>query len=310
MGIYFPTEVNKILHISKNGQIYQLDSFWKMAQIYNKLISLGYKISEVSHDITKNVPKDFFLKFHTPEFVESLFTGKNREFHIESCGVFWQPILIPAMYNRALAVNQALENILNGSKSEVVIADGGHHTTPNNAYGFGPINPVGISIKNLSESLKDKKIVILDLDVHQGNGFSFIEHDNVRIYDIWAKNLEKWEVLDSNSNYFSFKVSDYSSWEDRYQNILKEIVDFKPDILIYYAGVDVLDSDRMGGISGFTEEKLLTREKSVFTFCRENNISTLLTLGGGYIDYKKDNIDFEREKLVNYHIQTIESSQV
>lgn len=308
MGIHFPTEINRVLHHARDGQIYQLDSFWKMTQIYNKLQNLGHKIEEVSHDITQKVPKEFFLKFHTPEFVEAFFTGKNREFHIESCGVFWQPILIPAMYNRALAVSKALENILNGSKSEVVIADGGHHTTPNNAYGFGPINPIGITLNDLKESLKDRKIVILDLDVHQGNGFSFIEHENVKIFDIWGKNLEKWEVLDSNPNYYSYKVSDYTSWEESFKKILNDILDYKPDILIYYAGVDVLDSDRMGGIVGFNEEKLTQREESVFSFCRENNISTLLTLGGGYIDYKKPDIDSERQKIVDYHIQTIQHS--
>lgn len=306
MGIYFPTEINRVLHHSRTGEIYQLDSLWKLTQIYEKLKSLGHKIEDVSHDITQKIPKDLFLKFHTSDFVNSLYTGKDRDFHIESCGVFWQPILIPAMYNRVVAVNKALENLINGEKIEIIIADGGHHTTPNNAYGFGPINPVGTALYNHKENLKDKKIVILDLDVHLGNGYSYIELPNVKIFDIWGKKIEKWEVLESNENYHNYYATDLQTWKEKFKKVLKEIEIYKPDFLIYYAGVDVLESDRMGGITGFTEKDLLDREIQVFELCQKNNIKTMITLGGGYINYQNTSeIEKQREKIVSYHVQTI-----
>jgi len=306
MGIYFPTEINKVLHHSRAGEIYQLDSLWKLTEIYEKLKTLGHKIEDVSHDISQKIPKDLFLKFHTSDFVNSLYTGKDREFHIESCGVFWQPILIPAMYNRVVAVNKALDNLIKGGNTEIVIADGGHHTTPNKAYGFGPINPVGTALYNHRDSLKDKKIVILDLDVHLGNGYSFIEMPNVKIYDIWGKKIEKWEILESNENYHNYYATDIKSWNEKFSEVINEIENYKPDFLIYYAGVDVLESDRMGGIEGFTEEDLLKREIRVFEMCQKNKIKTLVTLGGGYINYHNPvEIQNQREKIVSYHVQTI-----
>ncbi len=303
MKIYYPKNLDKIAHISKDGRIYQLDSFWKMEAIRKELES-AYPVL----DIEGTFEPSLFSKFHTPEFVEALIHGTNREELIESCGVFWQPWLPVAMYSRAQATVIALENLLHGDDLSVLILDGGHHTTPYHAYGFGPINSIGIALMNAKEALLDKKIVILDLDVHQGNGFSYIEGDNIAIFDIWNKRLEKWEINTNNPNYFNYEVSDAAAWSQIFANVLDQIVEQAPDILVYYSGADVIATDRMGGIKDYTLDLFKDREEKVFETMAKNSIKVMLSIGGGYVDYGKPDLASERAKLVKTHVYTVESA--
>lgn len=303
MKIYHPQKLENIMHISKTGKIYQLDSLWKMKQIKEQL-STDLPSIEIDEDIDFSL----FGSFHTEEFVSALTQGIGREQVLESCGVFWQPHLPIAMYNRAKCVVLALEDVLDNESIAAVIADGGHHTTPFRAYGFGPINSIGIAVNHKKDQLKDKKIAILDLDTHQGNGFSFIDLPNVKIFDIWSKKLEKWEVHNKNKNYISSKVTTYEEWLQEFNAVLKKIEEYSPDILIYYSGADVIETDRMGGIPGFTLKNFKKREDNLFKFLLEKNIRLLLTLGGGYVDYSKKDVGIERQKLVDTHIYSIKSA--
>lgn len=300
MKIYYPQHLDKIMHISKNGQVYQLDSFWKMDEIKRNLES-KHKII----NIDEPVDSDLFSKFHTPDFVKALMLGIKREELIESCGVFWQPWLPIAMFNQAKAASFALESLFSGGNSSILISSGGHHTTPVRAYGFGPINAIGIAVSNAGKKLISKKIAILDLDVHQSNGFSFIEKPNLKIFDIWNKRLDKWEVNSKNPNYHNYKVNNTDEYFKKLDEILGQIVKYSPDILIYHSGADVIDTDRMGGIPGFTLNKFKERENQVFDTLSKNKIKLLLTIGGGYINYNFPDIKSERQKLVKIHLHTI-----
>ena len=305
MKIYKPKHLDKIMHISKEGKVYQLDSLWKMGVIAE---NLKQKYPTNILDVDGTIDINLFKEFHTNTFVDALVLGKDREKYIESCGVFWQPYLPQAMFNRAMSAVLALENIINGDKLSVMVADGGHHTTPEKAYGFGPINAIGIAINNLKTRLKDKKIIILDLDVHRSNGFSFIESPNVYIYDIWNKALEKWKVNTKNQNYRSFEIQNVEEYKDVFELVLKEIIDTKPDYVIYYSGADVLESDRMSGISGFTLDVFHDRETKVFETLSTHRIPVVLTIGGGYVNYKNGNIEEEQKNLIKNHLYSIETA--
>ena len=303
MRIYHPKKLDKIDHISKDGRIYQLDSLWKMSKIRDQLAKNNH-VTNIDEPIDSQV----FKSFHTNEFVAALMLGKNRMEVIESCGVFWQPHLPVAMFNRAKCVLLALGDLLGNKTAAAALVDGGHHTTPHKAYGFGPINPVGIALGHKRSSLKEKKVVVLDLDVHQGNGFSFIDMDNVVVFDIWSKRLKKWETNFNNKKYHSMKVTSYREWQFAFSKVLGLIKRLSPDILIYYSGADVISTDRMGGIPGFSLSKFKRREDRLFDFVIKHNIKLLLTLGGGYVDYSSNSPELGRKKLVDNHLYTVKSA--
>ncbi len=295
--------LDKIEHLSKDGRIYQLDSFWKMGEISRQL-----KIKYEVVDLDSPVNATLFGHFHTSEYVQALVHGTKREEFIESCGVFWQPRLPVAMASRVQASILALRNLLASDNLSILVADGGHHTTPFHAYGFGPINSIGVALAAVSKSLAGKKIVILDLDVHQGNGFSYIEGEDIKIFDIWNKRLEKWEINTSNANYHSYKVSDAAEWSQVFSDVLQQITKYKPDILIYYSGADVIATDRMGGIPNYTLKLFKEREDKVFKTMAANKIKVFLSIGGGYVDYTKPDVAKERAKLVKAHLYSVDSA--
>lgn len=307
MKAFYPAKTDEIMHISKNGRIYQLDSFWKMRGIYES-ITQSNLIETITIDETQ-AKENLFKLFHTEDFTKALMLGKGKECFIESCGVFWQPILPLAMSDRAKATIEGLEYLVKGGNLSVIITDGGHHTTPFQAFGFCPINSAGIGVNFLLKVNPNLKIVILDLDIHQGNGFSYILNKQTIIFDIWNKKLEKWPILSNNPNYKSWFVEKPKTYFEILRKVLEQIKEINPDILIYYSGVDVLDDDRMRGIKGFNIEKLKEREDLVFNTLAKNKIKTLIFVGGGYVDYSsKSKVENNKRSLINKHMITFKSA--
>lgn len=290
------------MHISKDGRVYQLDSFWKMQAIYERLRKI-YPIEVIDSD---RVDSKLLLNFHTAEFVDSLLTGQGREKYIESCGVFWQPWLPVVMTNRAKATVQSIRNLIEGDTASILLSDGGHHTTPSQAFGFGPINSLGIALYELRKELSNKKIVILDLDTHRSNGFSFIELPNLRLYDLWNQALPKWPINIESNNYYSYEVHDSDSYQSSLNDVLEEIRQYSPQIIVYYSGTDVLETDRMHGIPGFSEKLFRAREDKVIRFANEIGSKLLLAIGGGYVNYNDvDTISASKQALVENHLYTV-----
>lgn len=306
MKFYYPAKKENLMHISRDGRVYQLDSFWKMCELYKELNQKYSKLIQVTNEVIIN--RKFLLTFHTPDFVDALLTGKNREAFIESSGVFWQPWLPIVCYNRVLATRDALLNLLNGDNLSILISDLGHHTTPFQAFGFGPVNSLGTALYDLKNKISKKKIIVLDLDVHQGNGFSYINGKNIHTFDLWNKRLDKWPVNDGNYNYKAYYVSNAKNYFEVLIKVLVEIEGLKPDIVIYYSGADVIDTDRMGGIKNFDYTRFKERENLVFNTLRKLSCRVLLSFGGGYINYKDKSVIKSKKKLIDAHLYSIESA--
>ena len=306
MKFFYPAKKENLTHISRDGRVYQLDSFWKMYELYKELDKKYSKLIQITDEASIN--SKFLLTFHTRDFVESLLTGKNREALIESSGVFWQPWLPIVCYNEALATKSAVLNLINGDNLSILISDVGHHTTPFQAFGFGPINSLGTAIYDLKKQISKKKIVVLDLDVHMGNGFSFINGENIYTFDLWNKKLEKWPINDRNRHYRDFNVNNAKEYFEILQKTLIEIETLKPDIVIYYSGADVINTDRMGGIKGFDLRKFKEREGLVFKSLKKLSCKVLLSFGGGYINYKGKSVIKSKKKLIDAHLFSVESA--
>lgn len=294
------------MHISRDGRVYQLDSFWKMHELYKELNKKYSKLIKITDEAKIN--RKFFLTFHTSDFVDALLTGIGREAFIESSGVFWQPWLPIVCYNRVLATKAALLNLLSNDNLSILISDIGHHTTPFQAFGFGPVNSLGTALYDLKNRILKKKIVVLDLDVHQGNGFSYINGENIHIFDLWNKKLEKWPVNHGNKNYKPFYVSNQKNYFEVLTKVLVEIGTLKPDIVVYYSGVDVINTDRMGGIKNFDYNKFKDRENLVFKTLKKLSCKVLLSFGGGYIKYKGKSVLKDRKKLIGAHLYSVDSA--
>ena len=128
------------------------------------------------------------------------------------------------------------------------------------------------------------KILIIDLDVHQGNGTAEILSNEPRVYT-FSMHGEKNYPLNKPASDLDISIPDLTN-DDEYLNILQEnlIQIFKnvqPDFVFYQSGVDVLKSDKLGRLA-LTLNGCRQRDEFVYSMCRTHSIPVTTTMGGGY----------------------------
>lgn len=173
------------------------------------------------------------------------------------------------------------------------IAGGTHHAGTNWGEGFCLLNDQAIAAGYLLRETGIRKILIIDLDVHQGNGTA----------DIFKQELSVFTFSMHGQNNFPFKKEN-SDWDiglpdgipgGRYLAILAEALEklfplVQPEFVFFQAGVDVLASDKMGKLK-LSIEDCRQRDIMVFEFCRQHRLPVQVSMGGGYSPRLKNIID-------------------
>lgn len=164
------------------------------------------------------------------------------------------------------------------------IAGGTHHAFFNRAEGFCLLNDQAIASKWYLEKYPEKRVLIIDLDVHQGNGTAsiFATEDRVFTFSMHGKNNYPLKKEVSN---LDVELEDGTN-DKSYLYLLKAslhkiLSTFSPDLLFYQCGVDVLASDKLGKL-GLTVEGCKRRDRIVFELARELSIPIVCSMGGGY----------------------------
>ena len=164
------------------------------------------------------------------------------------------------------------------------IAGGTHHAFTNRGEGFCMLNDQAIAANYLIDRKLASKILIIDLDVHQGNGTAEIFQNNPNVFTF---------SVHGQTNYpFKKEVSDLDiglangTSDDEYLKIINEyvpklIAQEKPDFIFYLSGVDILESDKLGNLS-VSVEGCKKRDEIVLSNCRELQIPVQVSMGGGY----------------------------
>lgn len=164
------------------------------------------------------------------------------------------------------------------------IAGGTHHAYTDRGEGFCLLNDQAIAAEYLLQNKLAKKILILDLDVHQGNGTAeiFQENPNVFTFSMHGKDnypLKK-EISDLDIE-LSFQCKD-AEYLKKLDSGLNEVMkNFSPDFVFYQSGVDILECDKLGKLS-VTMEGLRQRDRMVLDLVKTHNWPIVASMGGGY----------------------------
>jgi acetoin utilization deacetylase AcuC-like enzyme len=164
------------------------------------------------------------------------------------------------------------------------IAGGTHHAGSNWAEGFCLLNDQAIAANYLLNRFLASRILIIDLDVHQGNGTAEIFKNEERVFT-FSIHAEKNFPFRKESSNLDIGLQDGIS-DNEYLNLLTtnlEIVieSFKPDFIFYLAGVDVLATDKLGKLN-LTRNGCKQRDRMVLSYCRSLKIPVQVSMGGGY----------------------------
>ena len=164
------------------------------------------------------------------------------------------------------------------------IAGGTHHAFTNRGEGFCMFNDQAVGANYLLHKNLVEKILVVDLDVHQGNGTAEIFRDNMSVFTF---------SMHGKSNYpFHKEESDLdipleNETDDiTYLSILKDalpklIAEQEPDFIYYLSGVDVIETDKLGKLS-LSMEGCKERDRFVLETCKKHQIPVMVSMGGGY----------------------------
>jgi acetoin utilization deacetylase AcuC-like enzyme len=164
------------------------------------------------------------------------------------------------------------------------IAGGTHHAYSNRAEGFCLLNDQAIAARYLQQNNLAQKILIVDLDVHQGNGTAEIFQDDPSVFTFSMHGKGNYPFKKEKSD-LDIEVPD-GSGDETYLKILKDtlpnlIAEQQPDFIFYLCGVDILETDKLGrlfcSINGCKE-----RDRFVLQTCHDLGIPVQCSMGGGY----------------------------
>ncbi len=164
------------------------------------------------------------------------------------------------------------------------IAGGTHHAYRNHGEGFCLLNDIALGASHLLTTGLAHKILVVDLDVHQGNGTAEIFADDDRVFT-FSMHGEKNYPLHKEQSDLDIPLADGTD-DSTYLNILRETLPrlfdlTEPDFVFFQTGVDVLASDKLGRL-GLTVQGCRERDRIVFETCRRNEVPVACAMGGGY----------------------------
>tara|TARA_B100001115_G_scaffold46236_1_gene34327 strand:- start:34 stop:936 length:903 start_codon:yes stop_codon:yes gene_type:complete len=164
------------------------------------------------------------------------------------------------------------------------IAGGTHHAFKDRGEAFCMLNDQAIAANYLLNNNLANKIMIVDLDVHQGNGTASIFKGNKNVFTLSFHGEKNYPFKKEQSDLdigFPDNTND-KFYLNKLQDVLPKVInEFEPDFLFYLSGVDVLESDKLGRLA-LTISGCKRRDKFVLELCRKNKLPVQISMGGGY----------------------------
>ncbi|GAB3727314.1 histone deacetylase family protein [Spirosoma lituiforme] len=223
------------------------------------------------------------LGVHTPEYVQALKTGTVDPKMMRRIGF----PLTPELIEREWIITQGTIDCTQLARRDGVamnIAGGTHHAFPERGEGFCMLNDVGVAAHYLLETGQARQILVIDLDVHQGNGTACMFQHEPRVFTFSVQGQDNYplkkEQSDLDINLPSGTTDDVylNTLYDRLPGLIQQV---QPDFLFYVSGVDILASDRLGKLS-VSRDGCKQRDIFVFEQALKHGLPIAVSMGGGY----------------------------
>ncbi|WP_227803930.1 histone deacetylase [Marinomonas profundi] len=234
---------------------------------------------------------------HHKEYVQRFIRGELSLQEKKDIGLPWSEWLVErtlrAVSGTILTSELALQHGL-----ACHLAGGTHHAHPTHGSGFCIFNDLAVAAIALINTGKAKKILIIDCDVHQGDGTIAFFKDRTDIIPVSWHCEENYPQIKQTAgiNIVIPKGANDQEYLSILKSTLPAILDqHQPDFIFYDAGVDVHQDDRLGYVN-LTDQGILERDKYVIETCVARKLPTACVIGGGY-DRQEDKVAWRHSLL-------------
>jgi acetoin utilization deacetylase AcuC-like enzyme len=249
-------------------------------------------ISEENLYEPDRISEDTILRTHDLTYWHKLKYGTLSAREIRRTGFPYSPRLIE---RGQYIPGGTIQNVRYAKEYGVAIngAGGTHHAYADRGEGFCLLNDIAIAANELLHSGEIRQALVVDLDVHQGNGTAKLFEGRPEVFT-FSMHCEANYPLHKEQSDLDISLPPYTedtSYLGRLKKILPQLIaQVQPDVIFYLSGVDVLATDKLGKLS-LSREGCRLRDRFVFEECKKAGIPVAVSLGGGYSPQLRDIVE-------------------
>ncbi len=271
---------------------------WKYSRIRERL--LEEEIAGESDFVSpEGAPTDDLLLVHEADWIKRLKNGTLNFQQIRQLEVPYSRKMVNAFLLAAggttLAGRLALEDGIG-----LNLGGGFHHAFPDHGEGFCAINDIAVAIRSLQNRGAIRKALVVDCDVHQGNGTAMIFSQEPTVFTLSIHQYHNYPAEKPPST-VDIHLPDGVGDEEYIKKLASAaetaITGFRPDLVLYVAGADPYFGDQLGGLS-LSIEGLRERDRIVMEMALRRRIPVAVTLAGGYAEHFEDTITIHCNTVV------------
>jgi acetoin utilization deacetylase AcuC-like enzyme len=242
---------------------------------------------------------------HTSEYVERVINGKLTEGEIKRIGFPWSPEMVERSRRSSGATLAAARGAL-AEGIAVNMAGGTHHAMREAGEGFCVFNDAAVALLTLLDEGAIQRGVVIDCDVHQGNGTAQILAGNPNTFTFSIHGARNFPLRKFPSD-LDIDLPDGTNDTEYLASLglaLKEVLSNGPfDLAIYLAGADPFQGDRLGRLK-LTKHGLASRDEMVLSTLRSQGIPIAIAMAGGYAHSIVDIVDIHAQTIrIASHLQ-------
>ncbi|MDH3492897.1 MAG: histone deacetylase [Acidobacteriota bacterium] len=271
----------------------------KFELVRDILVSEG-TVSEMSIIAPLPASVEDLTLVHSHDYIDRLCSGRLSKPEIRVLGLPWSESLVRRSFLAVAGTIGAAGHALRTGFSSN-LAGGTHHAFRDRGEGFCVLNDIAVAIHVLRKKKLASRFLIIDCDVHQGNGNAHIFSTDESVFTFSIHGAKNYPLRKEKSD-LDIELADGTS-DKEYLEVLDEgltrLLAFHPDLIFYIGGADPFEQDKLGRLN-LTKDGLRRRDEMVLTFAREEQVPVVTVMGGGYAVDIEDTVDI--------HCNTIRSA--
>jgi acetoin utilization deacetylase AcuC-like enzyme len=231
------------------------------------------------------------LRVHTQDWVDKLKNGTLTASELMKLEIPYSAELVEAVWLAAAGTILAAQCALRDGFG-CNIGGGFHHAHPGHGEGFCAIHDVGVAIRRMQADGSIRKAIVVDTDVHHGNGTAAIFRDDLSVFTLSIHQENNYPAYKPPST-VDLPMDDRAEDEEYLDALLPAVQhaldEFQPELLFYVGGADPFCEDQLGGLE-LSKKGLMRRDRGVFELARHRGIPVVTVLAGGYARRVEDTV--------------------
>jgi acetoin utilization deacetylase AcuC-like enzyme len=270
----------------------------KYARLHERLLEAAARAGIVLDEAPAASDADL-LRAHDPDYVARVLAGTLSASEQRRIGFPWSPAMVARTRRVSGGTIAALASAIDACATAVNLAGGTHHAAHDRGAGYCVFNDSVVAIRHAQAHSRARRVLVIDLDVHQGDGTAEICADDASVFTFSMHAERNFPAVKRRSDLdvaLPDGCADAQYLDLLAQHLPEAIVRAEADAAIYLAGADPFVGDRLGFLA-LSKQGLRMRDRMVFQHCERAGLPVAVTMGGGYAE--------DVEDIVDIHLATV-----